>query len=170
MYEYREPHQLNRRGQLGPLTQERKANLANALKGYSFVEYSESAGGMRRICKPDWSRDPPNWVSGQHQCEPTQSAKARYALDYEDLIDPADRAFWVAGTRLKVLDKHTGEVIAELKRFVWDPGFGASSTGRWPWQHATAAASRVCPSDSSQPLHHDSRYFVDQVLIPRQGE
>lgn len=104
-------------------------------------------------------------------CTSTKRPTSKYALDYEDLVDPADRALWIAGTKLKVLDKQTGEVIAELTKYVWDPGFGASTTGRWPWAHADGfGPSRNCPSVPNQPTHSDSRYFIDTVLQPEQGE
>lgn len=169
MYEFRNPQQPGARGQLGPLTIDRPNTRPEALSGYSFVEFVDPVSGDRLRCTPDWSRNHPNWVTGQHHCISVKASGARYALDYEDLVDPADRALWVAGTKLKVIDKLSGEVIAQLTRFVWDQGFGGSSTGRWPWQHANGGASHVCPSDASQPLHHDARYFVDQVLIPKQG-
>lgn len=168
VYEYREPNQPARRGQLGPMTLERKAKYVAAQKGYSFVEYVDSSDGTRRRCLPDWSENHPNWVAGQLRCEAVQNSKTRYALDFEDIVDPDDRAHWVAGTRLKVIDKQTGEQMAELKLYVWDSGFGGGSSGRWPWQHASSRASQRCPSDESLPMHHDGRYFIDQVLIPKQ--
>ncbi len=170
MYEFLVLHQPGVRGQLGPITTERPSQSPGTKKGYAFVEVVDSATGVRSVCTPDWTRDHPNWVSGQHQCVPVQSSKTRYALDYEEIVDPADRALWVAGTKLKVIDKQTGEVIAQMTKFIWDPAFGGSSTGRWPWQHASSAASTVCPSDARQPLQKDTRYFVDTVLIPRQGD
>ncbi len=103
-------------------------------------------------------------------CKQVQASSTRYALDYEDLVDPADRAYWVAGTKLRVIDKQADQVIAELTRYVIDPGFGVSSTGRWPWSHATIRRDQVCPSNVNVPLHTDSRYFVDTVLIPKQGD
>jgi hypothetical protein len=170
MYEYHSPDMPGARGSLGPMTSEKRLTRPGALKGYSFIEYVNDADKKSYRCKADWSRDHPNWVDGQHRCEVMGQSQARYALDYEDIVDPADRAYWVAGTKLRVIDKQNGEVIAELTRFVFDPGFGGSSTGRWPWQHANTASSTVCPSIASQPTGKDSRYFVDTVLIPKQGD
>jgi hypothetical protein len=90
-------------------------------------------------------------------------------LDYEDIVSPEDRLFWIAGTVLKVVDKQTGEVIARLTRYVWDSGFGASSTGRRPWEHAGRRGSQTCP-DILGVAHTTSRRFVDTVLIPKQGD
>jgi hypothetical protein len=95
--------------------------------------------------------------------------RPRYAVDYEDIVDPADRAYWVAGTRIKVIDQQTGEVIAQLTRFVWDSGFGVSTTGRWPWSHASSRVDQQCPYTLGD-RSHITRYFVDTVLIPKQDE
>ncbi len=170
MYEFRSPDQPGVRGALGPITNEKRRTRKDPMKGYDFVEYVDTAEKKRYRCTPDWSLDHPNWVDGQHRCEAVNQSKARYALDYEDLVDPADRAYWVAGTKLRVIDKQSTEVIAELTRFVIDPGFGASQTGRWPWSHASMRRDQQCPSNVGQRAHNDSRYFVDTVLIPKQGD
>ena len=101
--------------------------------------------------------------------EQLRAAPARYLLDFEDLVDPADRAYWVAGTKLRVIDQQNGEVIAEMTRFVIEPGFGSGASGRWPWQIPSSMADFRCPGDANQPTTPVSRYFVDTVLIPKQG-
>ena len=93
---------------------------------------------------------------------------ARYAVSYQDIVDAADRAFWIAGTRIKIVDQQTDEVIAQLTRFVWDPGFGVSTAGRWPWQHVDGRSDRNCPKPYE--LGYQTRKFVDTVLIPKQGD
>jgi hypothetical protein len=138
--------------------------------GYRFVEIIDPKSGQRLRAEfgdypPDtnlWGRPP--------RTTPVAVSATRYALDYEDIVDPTDRQHWVAGTRLKVIDKQTGEVIATLTKFVWDPGFGVSTTGRWPWQHADGRSDRNCPRTSLMPTGNSSRYFVDTVLIPKQGD
>lgn len=165
MHEIPSASRPDARGMLGPYTDDRPSK-----KGYAFVEYIDSKDNLRYRCTPDWSSKSSNWVPGQHHCSPIQSSNTRYALDYEDLVDPADRQLWVAGTRLKAIDKRTGEVIAVLTRFVWDPGFGVSTNERLPWIHANTTASTTCPSDAAQPVGNDSRYFIDTVLIPKQGD
>lgn len=169
MSEFRSQFSRSQRGGLGPHLTNNTHQLLPPTRGYQFVEYSDAAGTRYR-CQANWKTGESNWTSGQHRCDPIKVSAARYALDYEDIVDPTDRELWVAGTKLKVVDKQSGEVIAQVTRFVWDPGFGGSTSGRWPWQHANSAASQRCPSDATQPLHNDSRYFVDTVLIPKQGD
>ncbi|WP_269633618.1 hypothetical protein [Pelomonas sp. BJYL3] len=170
MSEFVNPADSGQRGALGPPAAEELFKRFTVKNGYSFVEYVDPTNGQRFRCTPDWSRRHPNWVDGQHHCKPVDRTATRYALDYEDLVEPADRALWISGTRIKAVDKQSGNVIAELTRYVWEAGFGASSTGRWPWEHANAGGrSQVCPS---RPGERDdvSRKFVDEVIQAKQGE
>lgn len=169
MGEFRYTHSPNQRGTLAPMNTEIGHQQLAPTHGYRFVEVRDEVDNKRyryRLASDEERKQDDTMLRRQA----IERSQVRYALDYEDLVNPADRAYWVAGTRLRVIDKQNGEVIADLTRFVFDPGFGGSSTGRWPWSHAAAAASTVCPGNSSQPNHHDSRYFVDTVLIPKQGD
>jgi hypothetical protein len=169
MSEFPDQASPDRRGGLGPPTKEKLRTRPGAKNGYAFVEYIDSGDGKRYRCIPDWSLDHPNWVSGQHHCAPAVNSSTRYALDYEDLVDPSDRSLWIAGTKLRVIDKLNGEAIAELTRYVWDAGFGISTTGRWPWSYAATSGSTECinvPGMKSEI----SRFFVDTVLQPKQSE
>lgn len=169
MSEFVNPSEPERRGGLGPPTSEKQRTRPAAKRGYAFVEYVDVKNYQRYRCTPDWSREHSNWVQGQHHCTAVADTRTRFALDYEDLVDPSDRALWIAGSKLKVIDKLTGEVIAELTRYVWDSGFGSSSTGRWPWEYASAGGHTECvkvPGIKSDV----SRKFIDTVLEPKQGE
>lgn len=139
-------------------------------RGYRFVEIKGERDGAR--FRAQLATHPPgtNLWGKAPKLTPLSATATRYALDFEDLVDPEDRKLWIAGTVLKVVDKQTGEVIAQLTRFVWDSGFGVSTTGRWPWQHAaTHGSDRECPSPPG--VKNDiSRKFVDTVLIPKQGD
>jgi len=169
MTEFRYRLQPDRRGGLGPGLLPRDSRDLPPIRGYRFVEYVDNSGSRFR-CAPTWKEGDTNWSPGQHHCEQVKQSATKYSLDYEDLADPNDRALWIAGTRLKVIDKQTGEVVAELKRFVWDEGFGNASTGRWPWAYANSRLASVCPGEDRQPLNSVSRYFADTVLIPKQGD
>jgi hypothetical protein len=168
MTEFRYKLLPERRGDLGPGFQARDARDLPPLRGYHFVEYLDGSGTRFR-CVPTWKEGEIGWTTGQHRCDPVQKSDTRYSLDYENLVNSDDRALWIAGTKLKAIDKHTGEVVAQLTRYVWDQGLGGSSTGRWPWQSASTTAASVCPSDASQPTQSDSRYFIDAIFIPKQG-
>ncbi len=170
--ELRNVNSPEQRGQLSPPVPSGTAlgqNQIAPIRGYRFVEYLDEASGKRQRCQATIAPDARDFEK-QMQCEPVEASAARYVLDYQDLVDPADRAYWVAGTKLRVIDKTTGDVIAELTRFVIDPGFGGASTGRWPWSHVTIRGDQQCPIDLLQPTGKISRYFVDTVLIPKQGD
>jgi len=165
--EIRDVAQPERRGTLSSPHFKCDSRCLPPLRGYRFVEYSDAATGQR--IRATLSRDPATErASDPLERQEVQRSHTRFALDFEDLVDPIDRSHWVAGTRLKVIDKQTGEVIAQMTRFVWDPGFGLSTSGRWPWQHADGGNQR-CPNEL-YTRGHISRYFADRVLQPKQGD
>lgn len=143
-------------------------------RGYRYVDVRDAASGevLRYRVVPGITdaerRKRGGWAKDLEHA-PRKSNPAPFAVDYEDIVDPADRVLWVAGTRIKVIDQQTGEVIAQLTRFVWDPGFSVSTTGRWPWDHADSRESQVCPRPFGD-RGYTTRYFLDTVLIPRQGD
>lgn len=159
----------DRRGNLNPPDFD-AGPRALSKRGYQFVEIVDSKTHMR--LRGQLGAYPPGtnlWVKSPDLMPVSRSA-TRYALDYEDIVNPEDRQLWVAGTKLKVIDKQEGEVIAVLTRYVWEAGFGGSSTGRWPWEHANASGrSQTCPHQAGA-RDDISRKFIDAVLIPKQGD
>lgn len=155
------------RGALMPPTAPLPGGILAPKSGYRFIEYLDSQNHRRYRCTLSIQSGQHSWEGTPLHCQVVTEPTARYALDYEDIFNPQDRDVWIAGTRLKVVDNQTGETIAQLTKFVWDPAFGDGATGRRPWEHAGSAASTVCPSDSSQRRGFDSRYFVDTVLLPK---
>ncbi len=139
--------------------------------GYQFVEHVDSADGVRyRYRLLYMSGTFENSREGAVARERSAAPQPRYAFTYEGLVDPADRALWVAGVRLQAIDQQSGEVLGEMTRYVFDPGFGVSTTGRWPWQSAHTNSTTQCPSKSSEPFGHAHRHFIDTVLIPKRGD
>lgn len=139
--------------------------------GYQFVEYVDPADGVRyRYRLPFMIGTFENSREGAVARVRSDASPPRYAFTYEGLVDPADRAVWVAGVRLKAIDQQSGEVLGEMTRYVFDPGFGVSTTGRWPWQSTHTNSTTQCPSRSSEPFGHAHRHFIDTVLIPKQRD
>ena len=173
-WEIRNPNTPERRGVIQPPSPKREAGYNRELPrlGYDFVDAPDADTGQRwryrvvaNLTDTEW-RQRGGWAKDlERRSAPIQPT--RYAVDYEDIVDPADRVYWIAGTRINVIDRRNGEVIAQLTRYVWDRGFGGSSTGRWPWQHASAQGNE-CPS--SQSTHYTTRFFIDTVLVPKQGD
>ena len=93
---------------------------------------------------------------------------ARYAVDFEDLVDPEDRDLWIAGTVIRMIDRQTGELLAEYAEYAFDPGMGSGAGGRSPWQYAGSHGQTRCPR-TEWMTHSHTRYIVDQVLKPQRG-
>ncbi len=96
--------------------------------------------------------------------EPVKGQVARYAVGFVNQVKPEDRAQWVAGTTISIVDTQTNEVVARRESYSFEPGLGDTSGARSPWGFA-----ETCPSwkgwDSAR-----TRFFVDQVLKPTQEE
>lgn len=91
-----------------------------------------------------------------------------YVVDFEDLVDPEDRKMWIAGSKIRVLDRTSGEILGEFTTYVMDIGMGATGRGtRDPWSHAASREYR-CPVVKGS-VDTVTRYFVDQVLKPKRG-
>lgn len=169
--EYRNVHRPEERGGFMSFGTPVGHNQLPPIYGYRYVEYTDAATGKLYRCRAVPDKSPSGTFDDRMPCEVIQRGAARFAFDYEDLVDSTDRQLWIAGTVLKVIDKHSGEILATYTKFVWDQGFGTTGTGREPWRHADGMGpSRNCPSTPRQLTGHDSRYFVDTVLIPKQGD
>lgn len=93
----------------------------------------------------------------------------RFSVDYEDIINPEDRAMWIASTKVRVLDRSSNEVLGEYTQHVMDGGRGNDANGtREPWGHA-AYSSLKCPKGGGS-VDVRTRYFVDQVIRPKDGD
>ena len=87
---------------------------------------------------------------------------ARYAVTFENNVDPKLRRHWVAGATIRVIDRQTDEVIAEKTTYAFEKGLGGTGGARMPWLFAI-----LCNKErltSSEQLS----YFVLRVLKPYQ--
>lgn len=89
------------------------------------------------------------------------SSSALYSVVYENLVDSEGRAYWVAGGRVTIRNRISGEVLGELVRYAFEPGLGATAGGRSPWTFAT-----VC-HQSGTGGRGAIRSFTERVLKPR---
>ncbi len=170
--EIRNLGQPDRRGLIQPLHVSAGPNQANPIRGYSYADVRSADGQVLRyhldksLSAERWRAQ--GWARDLIRTEWTGST-TRYAVDWVDLVDSNDRALWIAGTQIRVVDQYTGDVLAQLTRFVMDPGFGATGTGRWPWQHAESRLDQTCPALPGA-MGNVTRFFVDTVLSPKQGD
>jgi hypothetical protein len=97
---------------------------------------------------------------------------ARYGITWDDVSTREDRARWIAGGSLKVIDLQTSEVIAEQIGYMVDLGQGNQSGGRSPWLLARRTACPPFPGSQGQRSWPDSETFTfaSKVLKPKEGE
>jgi hypothetical protein len=145
--------------------------------GYDFVDAIEPKSGVRMrytaFVEQPGKTDPA--FSLDHfrvvvRSSPTKAPAPRYGVTYDDISTPEDRAFWIAGSSLKVIDLRDGTVIAERIGYMMDRGQGASSGGRLPW---LLAAYHACPAFGGPRPPSNQRgqtdRFVEKVLVPKRG-
>ena len=121
---------------------------AGESRGFDFVEMlapGESASGFVRI-----TLAPDSNLTKQR----TRSPASRFAAVWEDISTPEDRSYWVAGSRLRIIDLLTESLVAERVGFVI--GEGSWATARAP--------GRTCPAIVNGT--YEDRGFVLSVLKP----
>lgn len=107
-------------------------------KGLDFVEIKNQSGeGYVRITRPP-SNDK---MAGR---ENIQTPKSRFGVSWEDTSKPEDRRYWVAGSRLRVIDLKDDSIVAERIGFFIEAGFGSTAGGRRPWL-TSRGPSTTCP-------------------------
>ena len=144
--------------------------------GYRYVEAVDPKDGQRyrytgRIDQP--------WLRNKHYGEwvrefvldktPATGQAPRYGVTYDDISTPEERALWIAGSSLRVIDTETNEVIAERIGYMMDRGQGNTSGGRSPW---LLAADHACPAFPKDPGGHtyqtdQTHDFVVKALKPK---
>ena len=90
----------------------------------------------------------------------TADPAPRYAVTFEDIINPNERQYWVASSTVKVIDLQTQETMGEFTRYVMDPGQGSQAGQRSPWGFAQG-----CNMTTSYGSY-SPRLFTDQILKP----
>jgi len=124
----------------------------------SFVETHDLANPERlwRYYPTDYSNPSDTCPRGEKyfKCEAAESIQSRYGFTWDDLSTREDRHYWVAKSRLQIIDLQTQEVIAERIGYFIEKGFGFVNTyghERNPWQdtHSSSLDSNFCPSKRS---------------------
>lgn len=162
LYEWRGPGFESRRGNVnsGPTPR----------PGYRYADVIDPADGKRYRYTIDFEplQGPADVGVRRHRLARAQTSAAppRYAITFEDVVDPEDRKHWIAGSTVRVLDQQTQEVVAEQTRFLMDTGLGSTGGFRSPWDWA-AGYGLTCPVTQGS-LDSKTRFFVDQVLRPKQ--
>ena len=129
-------------------------------RGFDFVESLVPSLGTEKKYVKYFFVD----KSEKRQMESIVQPVSRYGLSWEDISKPEDRIFWVAGSRLKVLDLTDNSVIAERIGFYIEDGFGSNAGQRRPWLASKRPQTTCPPTDDS----FEDRLFVLKVLNPNE--
>jgi len=86
---------------------------------------------------------------------------SRFALEWQDISTMEDRKYWVAGSRLSIIDLTSKSLIAERVGYFIEPGFGSKAGHRRPW-NAGKGPRTTCPHSHTW----SDRMFVFRVLNP----
>jgi len=124
-------------------------------RGFEFVESAASAtgGAILKFYYPEGAR---RGVS-----ESAAGTVSRFGISWEDISKPEDRKYWVAGSRLRVIDLTDKSVIAERVGFLIEAGFGSTAGQRRPWL-ASRGPNTTCPAVHT----YSDRWFILKVLKP----
>ncbi|MFW2177068.1 MULTISPECIES: hypothetical protein [unclassified Moraxella] len=126
-------------------------------KGYNFVDVKKDNEYIQHRLKPNANSEALSRTLTELVKKPS-----RYAIDYINYIDPKDREYWVAGTKVTITDTQTNEILAEKTWYALEPGQGSHAGQREPW----LAGAISCPIDGRESI--PTRSFVEKVLIPKQ--
>ena len=97
-------------------------------KGYSFVDVLNEDGSIKRYL--DY-KNYGSFMQDQDGVIKNPSDPARYAVTYENNVDPELRKHWVAGTTIRIIDRQTDELLAEKTIFAFARTMGTYSHGAW---------------------------------------
>ena len=130
--------------------------------GYLFVDVLEknSHSIIDRNYVTRYTRVEPIKESELNRNYPSDNP-ARYAVTYENNVNPELRKYWIAGSTIKIIDRQTDELLAEKVIFVFDRGQGFDAHyydyNKKPWY-------RAIPCENSDK---NIKNFVLSVLKPR---
>ena len=135
-------------------------NTRGGVVGLDFIEYPRDETGRNFFILKKTEAYPYRTV------DETGQLKSRFGVSWEDISTPEDRKYWVAGSRLRVIDLTDQSIVAERIGYLIDPQFGSRGGGRRPWLTARGPRTTCPPIENGS---FEDRWFVLKVLIPEQG-
>lgn len=124
-----------------------------------FEQRIKGDGGQVLVEQVKPSGTPPYFISKSI----IQKTVSRFGIEWEDISTPEDRKYWVAGSRLKILDLIDNSIVAKRIGYFIEAGFGATAGHRRPWQSSRGAGT-TCPAITNRDF--TDRWFVLKVLKP----
>jgi len=114
--------------------------LSGIQKGLEFVEIRNEVDGVARYQRI--TRPPSN--DKMASVDNIENPVSRFGISWEDISTPADRRYWVAGSRLRVIDLTDNSVVAERIGYFIEAGFGSTAGQRRPWL-TSRGSNTTCP-------------------------
>jgi len=128
--------------------------------GYEYVEVQAIDSQPTRVLRVYPSNSPPFFW----EIKEAKSVTSRLGISWEDISTPDDRSYWIAGSRLRVVDLDTQTTVAERVGFLIEYGFGSRSGGRRPWLQSRMSKGATCPAFTNGDF--EDRWFVLKVASP----
>ncbi|MBQ9183983.1 MAG: hypothetical protein IJ143_09465 [Neisseriaceae bacterium] len=132
-------------------------------KGYAFVDVLKKDGSISRYFDYEGYGD---FDEEKNAVIKNPDNPARYAVTYENNVDPELRKHWIAGITIKIIDRQNDELLAEKTIFSFEPGVGSTAVARNPWARAIH-----CPKSIEKTAYINNPptfRFVVSVLKPAQ--
>lgn len=132
-------------------------------RGFDFVESSVTSdkAGEKKFVKYSY----PLAKRGNVQ-QPIDQPISRFGILWNDISNHEDRKYWVAGSRLQVIDLADNSIVAERIGYLIEPGFGSIEGQRRPWG-ISRGPNTTCPSIKNGTF--EDRWFILKVLNPIEG-
>ncbi len=90
---------------------------------------------------------------------------SKFGVIWEDISRPEDRKYWVAASRLRVINLVDNQTVAERIGFLIEAGFGRTTGQRRPWLTSRGPGT-TCPSVEGD--YTDQR-FISRVFELNKG-
>jgi hypothetical protein len=134
------------------------SKYAHAQHGFDFIEQHVGKQGESAFQRIHPLKSPP-FATKVAIAKPD----SRFGISWEDISTPEDRKYWVAGSRLRILDLTDNKIVAERVGFFIEAGFGSSAGQRRPWQ-SSRGPNTTCPPIANRDF--SDRWFILKVLNP----
>lgn len=128
--------------------------------GFQFVELAQRVGPSVKYQRIALTKATDGRVDSKVDDIP--QPQSRFGISWEDISKPEDRKYWVAGSRLRVIDLVDNIVIAERVGYFIEAGFGSGGQRR-PWL-AGRGPQTTCPPVQDGNYH--DQWFITSVLTP----
>jgi len=129
-------------------------------RGFDFVEslMPPNAGKEDVIIKYSYSNG-----ARDHSQQRVDKPISHFGISWEDISTREDRKYWVAGSRLRVVNLVDNSIVAERVGYFIEAGFGSRVGARTPWL-TSRGPNTTCPSIRNRSF--EDRWFILKVLNP----